>query len=421
MSALPTGWRRESLAQLDVEAKSGFASGKHASTGELLHLRPMNITGRGHLSLEQAKFVAAEAGSSRVQRGDVLFNNTNSPVLIGKTAYVGIDGSLGFSNHMTRLRVRDGLEARYLALHLQWQQESGYFESICSNHVNQASVSAKRLLQVEIALPSPPEQRRIVDILEDHLSRLDAAERSLRSARQRVPGVCASLLAQNLSAVGPPTRLSELLAERMRNGHSARASADGRGVRTLTLTAVTRGDFSEANTKLTSADPGRVQDLWLTAGDILVQRANTPELVGTTALYNGHAEWAIFPDLLIRVRVDRARALPEYVAMAMQTERSHRTLRNRAKGLAGTMPKIDQAAIAELEIPIPDLAVQHEIVQRGEQSRAESQRLSEALQASLTRSAHLRRALLAAAFSGKLTGAASDVDRVEELVDSGAR
>lgn len=39
------------------------------------------------------------------------------------------------------------------------------------------------------------------------------------------------------------------LKEPLRNGHSAKASVDGRGIRTLTLTAVTYGEFSEANVK----------------------------------------------------------------------------------------------------------------------------------------------------------------------------
>jgi type I restriction enzyme S subunit len=74
-------------------------------------------------------------------------------------------------------------------------------------------------------------------------------------------------------------------------------------VRTLTLTAVTNGVFGPENAKITTADSARVADLWLEPGDILVQRSNTPELVGTTRRFPGPSGFAIFPDLMIRVRV----------------------------------------------------------------------------------------------------------------------
>jgi type I restriction enzyme S subunit len=79
--------------------------------------------------------------------------------------------------------------------------------------------------------------------------------------------------------------LGALLSEPLRNGHSARASGDGTGIRTLTLTAVTVGDFSEKNTKLTVAKPEDVEDLWLQPGDFLIERSNTPELVGTSRCF----------------------------------------------------------------------------------------------------------------------------------------
>ena len=80
-------------------------------------------------------------------------------------------------------------------------------------------------------------------------------------------------------------------------------------MRTLTLTAVTKGDFSIENTKLTVADPAKVENLWLEPDDLLIDRSNTPDLVGTTRLYRGPKEFAIFPDLVIRARLREIRRL----------------------------------------------------------------------------------------------------------------
>lgn len=110
--------------------------------------------------------------------------------------------------------------------------------------------------------------------------------------------------------------LGELLREPLRNGYSARAAADG-NTRVLTLTAVTTGEFLEGNTKLAKVPANKAADLWLESGDILVQRSNTPELVGTARMYRGPSKWAIFPDLLIRVRL-AAGAQPEYIELFLR-------------------------------------------------------------------------------------------------------
>jgi len=202
----------------------------------------------------------------------------------------------------------------------------------------------------------------------------------------------------------------------MRNGHSARAARDGEtGIRTLTLTAVTKGVFNDTFTKIATADPSRVSRLWLTHGDILVQRSNTPELVGTTAMYDGPPDWAIFPDLMIRLRVDQAIALPQYLTAVLRSERVHRQLRAKAKGLAGSMPKIDQEAIATTLVPVPSLDRQRELITQLVDIGETCARLTDALAEARLQGAALRRALLDAAFSGRLTSRASDVAIAKEM------
>jgi len=71
---------------------------------------------------------------------------------------------------------------------------NGYFESICSNHVNQASVSRKRLQAVEVVVPPLLEQERIVEILEDQLSRLDTSLAVADAVEERSAALRRSLL-----------------------------------------------------------------------------------------------------------------------------------------------------------------------------------------------------------------------------------
>ena len=169
------------------------------------------------------------------------------------------------------------------------------------------------------------------------------------------------------------TQLGEVLAERLKNGQSSPATGDGDGVRTLTLSAVTQWNFSESFTKFTSANPDRVRDLWLRQGDILIERANTRELVGTAALYDGPPDWAIYPDLITRVRIDPERVLPEFAAEFLASKFARNYFRRHASGSAGNTPKVSHRIIERLPVPVPPIAEQGGVAKRIQQVRRKAQ------------------------------------------------
>jgi type I restriction enzyme S subunit len=206
--------------------------------------------------------------------------------------------------------------------------------------------------------------------------------------------------------------LSFFLREPLRNGHSASASSDPNGIRTLTLTAVTVGDFSERNTKITSADTRRVKDLWLEPGDILIQRSNAPELVGTSRLYRGDRNYAIFPDLMIRVRLNEG-ADPRFIELVLQSEPLRQYFKSRAKGMSGSMPKIDQETISEAPIPLFDIDDQRRIVAEIEKQFTRLEAGVAALRRVQANLKRYRAAVLKAACEGRLVPTESELARAE--------
>ena len=221
------------------------------------------------------------------------------------------------------------------------------------------------------------------------------------------------------------TTLDQLLREPLRNGHSARESQTGSGVRTLTLSAVTYGDFSEKNTKLTVADPAKVRDLWLEPGDILIERSNAPDLVGTARLYQGPRAFAIFPDLVIRARLLETAVLPRFIELSLQTEASRKHLMDAAEGTAGSMPKIDQGVVLQVPVRLPPFAEQRRIVDKVEVLLASVEvvrtgvaTVSRMLNAGDSRSVaarvgRLTQGILRKAFSGQLVATEADLARAE--------
>ena len=231
------------------------------------------------------------------------------------------------------------------------------------------------LEQIRLNIPSLPEQKKIAHILSTVQRAIKAQERIIQTTTELKKAIMHKLFTEGLrnelqkqTEIGLVPKswdvvgLGTLLREPLRNGHSAKATNNEDGIRTLTLTAVTQRNFSIQNTKVTCADSHRVRDMWLMSGDIFIERANTADYVGLAALYEGEEDFAIFPDLLIRVRVDTSRILPNVLIEWLLAEPCRRYFKKNARSTAGNFPKIDQGTVEKTFIPLPSAEEQTEMV-----------------------------------------------------------
>ncbi len=196
---LPDGWRMVPLGMVAESIQPGFASGEHNKKGEgIPHLRPMNINSQGEIDLSDVRYVALDKSALRIREGEILFNNTNSPPWVGKTALIRECGEYAFSNHMTRIKVKEHLvNTEFVARQLHYLSASGYFQVHCKKHVNQASISSGVLDQsVPVLLPPFEEQNRIVARIKE----LQAHSRRAREALESVPDLLEQLRQSILAA-----------------------------------------------------------------------------------------------------------------------------------------------------------------------------------------------------------------------------
>ena len=175
------GWRKVRLVEIVEEIRSGFACGKqHAVTEGIPHLRTNNIGIDGELDLSHLIYMPdymVDLATYSLKKEDVLFNNTNSAELVGKTAIIREDLPFAFSNHLTRIRTKRKLiEPKWLVLNLRCLWYQRFFEKRCRRWIGQAGFSPTRLKEVEIFIPPLSEQRRIVT----HLDRLQTKVEELR-------------------------------------------------------------------------------------------------------------------------------------------------------------------------------------------------------------------------------------------------
>ena len=192
---LPKGWRWVKLGDVIAEAQPGFASGERDPEG-VVQLRMNNVDTRGNLIWDEFIRVPAEPATIakyQLVKDDVVFNNTNSTELVGKSAFFsGFSEPVVYSNHFTRLRVAsDKLDPRYLAAWLLLQWQSRVFENLCNRWIGQSAVKSDKLLALEIPLPPLPEQQRIAAVLNEQMATVEkarAAALAQLAAIEQLPG-----------------------------------------------------------------------------------------------------------------------------------------------------------------------------------------------------------------------------------------
>lgn len=400
MTELPHGWASTTLGEI-AETQLGKMLSARARTGNSgrAYLRNKNVQW-GRLDLDDVfrmDFSDAEFEKFRLREGDLLVCEGGE---VGRAAiWRGQLPECAYQKALHRVRPRGGVQPEFLLyLFTHYSHARRFDEYVTGSTIKHLPQEDVRLLPVP--LPPLAEQRRIVAAIEEQLSRLDAASLLLASARKRARVLREGALAAAFDSHGPRRELRDVLREPLRNGYSAKASPDGT-TRVITLSAVTRGEFSERNTKLAHVDAERASRLWLEPGDILIERSNTPELVGTAALYDGPRHWAIYPDLLIRLRMNDL-VTPDYVALALQTPAVRRYFQRSAQGIAGSMPKISQDTIERLKIPVPPRAEQAALVERVDAALSRVAAVTAAAEEAARRADGLRASILAGAFRGEL-------------------
>lgn len=262
------------------------------------------------------------------------------------------------------------------------------------------SLRREELENISILLPPIPEQFRIIEALEGHLSRLGVADVSMRLAIARTSNLISN------SHVSALSRMAN--AESVKIGEIAKVGSGATPLRG-------KAQYYDAGTIpwATSGD--------LHAGDIFDVRGRITEVAlqetavklwpaGTllVAMYGEGKTRGTVAELHIASTTNQACAAivfhPEFVDLRRWVRFILRTrydeMRSQASG--GVQPNLSLGRIKDISIPIPDVEVRAAILAEDADSSESVDRLRLAGKRSLARSAALRRSLLRAAFSGEL-------------------
>ena len=172
----------------------------------------------------------------------------------------------------------------------------------------------------------------------------------------------------------------------------------------LRISAVRPGsvDFSDLRYHRSAQDHANYT---IIRGDLLVVRYNgNARFVAACGMVRDAVDGCVYPDKLIRIRVDPAQAIPEYVELAMLTPDARRQLDPFIKTAAG-QHGISGKDLRRLVVTLPPLAEQRRIVARIEALFARTRRARADLERIASLGTKLRQTSLASAYEPWTRGA----------------
>ena len=195
MTALPANWNTKTVGELaDTQLGKMLNKGKQSGKFAKPYLRTDNVHwGKFDLSeIKEMDILPEEEEKYLARNGDLLMCEGGAS---GRTAIWNQNYNISFQNHVHRIRPKDVKEItpKYLLYYFEWFIKNGFANDLIKG-VTISSLSQSGLRSIDVAYPPLPEQHKIVEILEDHLSRLDASIALADAMEKQSAGLRRSLL-----------------------------------------------------------------------------------------------------------------------------------------------------------------------------------------------------------------------------------
>lgn len=173
---LPDSWAWKKLGFLTTGVEYG-TSAKSSESGLIPVIRMGNLQ-NGGIDWSDLVYTSdfEEIEKYSLRTNDVLFNRTNSPELVGKTArYKGEQPAL-FAGYLIRVNQIETIALPdYVNYFLNSHIAKQYGNSVKTDGVNQSNINGEKLQNYPFPFCSIEEQSVIVEILEEKLSLTDAS------------------------------------------------------------------------------------------------------------------------------------------------------------------------------------------------------------------------------------------------------
>ena len=190
-------WEEKTVGEICSSLKYG-TSKKSSDDGEVVVLRMGNLQ-NGEIDWSNLAYTSDEEDIKKylLKSGDVLFNRTNSPELVGKTSIYRGEMPAIYAGYLIKLDYEKNIVVGdYLNYYLNSSKAKEYYMQVKTDGVSQSNINAKKIGEFEIPLPTLPEQHEIVRLIDDLLARERSAQQAAEQALASIDLMKKSILAR---------------------------------------------------------------------------------------------------------------------------------------------------------------------------------------------------------------------------------
>ncbi|MBL8963825.1 MAG: restriction endonuclease subunit S [Phycisphaerae bacterium] len=222
---LPAGWCWASIDQLTQIIQYGTSAKTNEDSSGVPVLRMGNITTDGTVDFTNLKYLPHEHDEFPellLERGDILFNRTNSAELVGKTAVFEppTPGPYSLASYLIRVRMVEGCSPWWLTWCVISPLGRRWLRGVLSHTAGQANVNGTKLAEYTIPLPPLAEQSAIVEAVNEKLSQIDGLgaeiERGLARASRLRQSILKAAFEGKLVPQDPADEPASVLLERIK-------------------------------------------------------------------------------------------------------------------------------------------------------------------------------------------------------------
>lgn len=411
MSNIPEGWQSASIGDLLIKIVGGGTPDKRElnyfegsipfmTVKDMRSLYPKDT--KDKISVE-----ALENSSAKLIPSDSIIISTRMG--LGKVCRVQFDTAI--NQDLKALFPGTGINKDFLA---RWFQNNSEMIQKLGKGTTVKGITLETLRSLKIDTPPQNEQKKIADKIDGLLSRSNKATEALDSIPVLLDQYRQSILVaafrgdltENWRKGGSfsykNVTVSEV-ANEIRYGTSKKCTYSPTKTAVLRIPNIGDDEILLDNLKHADFDQKEIDKLSLEEGDVLVIRSNgSINLVGKSVCVSSKEAGYLFAGYLIRIRPNQTRIYPKYLHYFISSPKARRHMTLGAKSTSG-VNNVNSKQIGSLNIPLPSIEEQAEIIRLIEHSIVKFKRLL-LLNKSLEKDiAELNRSVLAKAFRGELT------------------
>lgn len=217
-----SSWQEKTIDELCTSLKYG-TSKKSKPEGSVVVLRMGNLQ-NGEIDWSNLMYTDDKDDIEKylLKKGDVLFNRTNSPELVGKTSIYRGEYPAIYAGYLIKLDYGKDIIGEYLNYMMNSTKAKHYCYTVKTDGVSQSNINAKKIGAFEIPVPTIEEQQEIVNILDKLLAKYNKIknlEQQLEKIELLKKAILAKVFRGELGTNNPDEEsaenlLKEILAEK---------------------------------------------------------------------------------------------------------------------------------------------------------------------------------------------------------------